>query len=104
MANPLPYLRNTSGTLNAQVLYPFDRMVSFSTKVTTFANGSEQRWALRPPFCNFDIPMNQLLAADKAAWLTFFGNVKGRFASDLSITLGSTTYANLTLASDDLSV
>ncbi len=102
MSSPLPYLRNTTGTLNAQVLYPFTRTVEFMTTVNTFANGSEQRWPERPPLYTFALAMSMLNTTDKAAWLSFFNSQKGRFQTNLQITLSSTTYSNLALMSDDL--
>lgn len=104
MATPLPYLRGTSGGLNAQVLYPFTRTVSFFTRVTTNTNGSEQRWASRPPLYEFQLPMNQITGTDKASWLSTFSSEGGRFGQDLQLTLGATTYSNLTILHDDLSV
>lgn len=104
MANPLPYLRNTSGTLNAQVLYPFTRSVRFTTTVNKFMNASEQRWPNTPPFYDFLLPMTRLNSTDKGNWLTFFNAVQGRFEENLSITLGATTFGSLTLISDDLTV
>jgi hypothetical protein len=102
MADILPYLRGTSGTINAQCLYPFVRSVSFDTAVNIFAGGQEQRWPLRAPFYNFALAMNRLNATDQAAWLTFFNAVNGRFIQDLQITLGTNTWNNLALLSDDL--
>ena len=104
MANPLPILRNTTGGLNAQVLYPFVRVVSFLTHVNQFDNATEQRWVGRVPLFNFLLPMSSLGDTDKAAWLAFFNTVLGRFSQDLSITLGSTTYSDLTMQEDDLLV
>ena len=102
--NPLPFLRGTSGGLNGQALYPFTRTVGFLTNVTTFANGSEQRQALRPgPLYDFSLPMGKLNATDKASWLAFNSTVRGRFNQNLTATLGATTYGNLTMMSDDLS-
>ena len=104
MSNPLPYLRNTSGGLNAQCLYPFDRIVSCYTNVNPFQNASEQRSVARPPLYGFSLPMNSLLIADKSAWLAYFVTNKGRQHTDLQLTLGGTTYSNLTLMSDVLDV
>lgn len=104
MSNALPFLYNSSGTLNAQVLYGFTRVVSCLTDVMSFQAATEQRWVSRNPLFNFAVPMASLSAADKAAWLAFFNTVKGRFTSDLSITLGATLYANLVLDSDALPV
>jgi len=102
MSNPLPILRNTTGTLNAQALYPFTRVASCLTFVDQFDNGSEQRWAGRTPLFNFALSFNSLSATDKASWLTFQNTVLGRLATNLTITLGATTYSNLTMMSDDL--
>ena len=106
MANILPYLRNTSGSLNAQCLFPFEREVQFLTTVNCFFNGAEQRWPNRPPLATFSLPMSNLLTTDKAAWLSFFNTVQGRRFQDLQITLtntlGSVTYNNLGLMSDTL--
>jgi len=102
MANPLPILRGTTGGLNAQVLYPFTRSVRFTTTITTHMNGSEQRWPHHPPLAGFDLPFSSLNATDRAAWLALHSTVVGRFAKNLTITLGSTVYANLTSMSDDL--
>lgn len=106
MADVLPYLRGTSGGLNAQVLYPFTRVTSCLTGIGSFQNANEQRWVERPPLFGFQLPMTSLLTADKAAWLTFFSSsgVKGRAGQDLQLSLGSTTYSNLTLLSDALQV
>ena len=106
MSSPLPILRNTTGTFNAQVLYPFTRTVRFRTTVNSFMSGAEQRWPNTPPLYDFVLPMTALESADKAAWLSFFSNAAqvGRFGTIGSITIGSTTYSNLTLLSDDLSV
>lgn len=104
MANVLPILRNTTGTLNGQVLYPFIRTVSCSTTVHKFQNATEQRWVNRNPLFNFSLPMTSLNVTDKAAWLAFFVTTKGRLASDLQLSLGSTTYSNLSSESDDLAV
>lgn len=101
MSNSLPILRSTSGGLNAQVLYGFTRVVSCLTNVQQFDAGTEQRWVGRTPLFNFSLPMISLTAADRTAWLTFMNTVVGRLTQDLSITLGATTYADLTLETDD---
>lgn len=98
MSTPLPGLRGTS----QQALYPFTRIVSCSTTVNTFFNGSEQRWANRVPLYNFILPMNVLNATDKSSWLTLHAEAKGEFEQNLTLTLGSTTYSNLALMSDDI--
>jgi hypothetical protein len=100
VAHPLPYLRLASA--QAQCLYPFVRSVSFDTGVTIFAGGQEQRWPLRPPFYNFSLAMNNLTVTDQQAWLTFFNTVNGRYIQDLQITLGSNTWNDLALLSDEL--
>lgn len=100
MPLPLPILRNTTGTLNAQVLYPFVRVTSCLTTVTTFQNASEQRSVERPPLYGFQIPMSSMLAVDKLAWLNFHVSAVGRAHTDLTLSLGGTTYSNLTLLSD----
>lgn len=100
----LPILRNTTGTLNAQVLYPFVRVASCLTTVTQFQNAAEQRSVERPPLYGFQIPMSSLLAADKRAWLNFHVSAVGRQHTDLALSLGGTTYSNLTLLSDLLDV
>lgn len=102
MSNPLPILRNTSGTLNAQALYPFVRSVRFVTTVNTFMNGSEQRWPNTGAFYDFSLPMTALNQTDKNNWVSFFAGQRGRFNQNLTITIGATTYSNLTLLSDDL--
>ncbi len=102
MPNPLPYLRNTSGGLNAQVLYPFTRVVSCLTMVNKFQTAAEQRWVQRVPLFHFELGMNNLREADRASWVTFFNTQKGMLNQDLVITLGSTVYSNLTLLSDEL--
>ena len=69
-------------------------------------NASEQRWPNTPPLYDFVLPMNALTNTDKTAWLSFFSNAAqvGRYGTAGSITIGSTTYGNLTLLTDDLSV
>lgn len=100
MANTLPILRGTTGGLNAQVLYPFSRSIRFTTKIVSHANGSEQRFACHPPLNGFELSMSNLSDTDRASWLTFIRTVKGMFAKDLSLTLDSTTYSDLTVNSD----
>lgn len=101
-SNPLPYLRNTTGNLNAQCLYPFDRIVSCLTNVVQFQSAAEQRSVARPPLYGFNLPMGSLNAVDRAAWLAYQVANGGRFHTDLQLTLGATTYSNLTLMSDSL--
>src|SRR5579871_4844684 len=98
MANPLPGLRGTS----EQALYPFSRIVSFDTKITTWMNGSEQRWVSRPPLTNFVLPMTVLSAADKSSYVTLFSTAKGQFAQNITLTLGTTTWEHLTMMSDHM--
>ena len=100
MADPLPILRNTSGSLNAQCLYPFTRVVSCLTQVLPFQNAAEQRAAQRPPLYGFRLPMSSLNLRDRQAWLNFHTTIIGRFHSDLTLTLGGTTYGNLAAMSD----
>lgn len=100
MANVLPTLRGSS----QQVLYGVTRTVSCLTKVIPFRNGSEQRWAQRPPLMGFTIPMSGLSAADKASWLTFFSTIKGRLTKDLQLTMAGVTYSNLAAMADELEV
>lgn len=97
MSNPLPTLRLTA----QQALYPFVRNITFQTVVNQFAGAQEQRWPSRPPLFTFDMPMSTLAKADRDTWLSFFTARNGRFTQDLTLTLGSTTYSNLTLMSDD---
>lgn len=104
MSNPLPILRNTSGGLSASVLYPFTRLASCLTYVSEFETAAEQRWVGRVPLFAFALPFTSLNGTDKAAWLTFFNTVLGRLAQDITVTLGATTYSNLTLETDDLAV
>ncbi len=94
----LPTLRGTA----QQVLYPFTRVVSCMTTVTTFQNSTEQRWVARPPLYQFILPMGSLSQADRASWLVYFSGRKGRFEVNLALTLGGTTYSDLTLMSDNL--
>jgi hypothetical protein len=44
------------------------------------------------------------LSGDKGSWLTFFNTVKGMSQVNLQLSLGATTYSDLTLMSDDLGV
>jgi hypothetical protein len=93
---------------------PFERELSFLTSVQKFFNGQEQRWASRAPLATFSLPMQNLLIADKTAWITAtpasgfvsFTSAQGRRFQDLSLTLtntlGSVTYSNLALMSDSL--
>lgn len=98
MSNPLPGLRGTS----QQALYTFSRITSCSTTINQFFNGSEQRFVNRIPYYNFILPMNTLNATDKASWLALHNAAKGQFEQNLELTLGSTTYSNLALMSDDI--
>jgi len=99
MSNPLPSLRGTS----QQALYPFTRIISCATGVNTMFNGSERRWVERCPLYNFILPMSVLTATDKASWLSFHVENKGMYNQNCTLTLGSTTYSNLAMMSDDIS-
>lgn len=98
MASPLPTLRSTV----QQALYPFTRHITFLTEVMQFAGAQEQRWPTRPPLYMFDLPMSILVKSDRDTWLSFFTARNGRAARDITLTLGATTYSNLTLMADDL--
>jgi hypothetical protein len=106
--NPLPNLRGSA----QQALYPITKRVVALTKVTTFWNGSEQRFPTSLPMYDFVLPMSALLAADKLTWLNYQTSELGRasgtqvspWIGDISLTLGATTYSNLVLMSDSISV
>lgn len=98
MPNALPGLRGTT----IQALYPVTRIVCCYTGISVFSNASEQRWVEQPPLYKFILPMQNLTATDKANYLTWFNAVKGQFATDVTLTLGSNTWSNLGLMSDSL--
>lgn len=106
MANPLPGLRGTgfSGYPPIQALYPITYVLSTDTNVSIFTDASEQRWVRRAPLAHFVLPMSSIDESDKAAWLTHFSTALGQASQTLSLTIGSNTYENLTLLSDDLAV
>jgi hypothetical protein len=98
MSNPIPGLRGTS----QQALYPFTRIVSCNTLVTTFMNGSEQRFVSQVPLTHFVLPMSFLSDTDRTNYLSWISGVKGQFAQNITLTLGTTTYSNLTWMDDSL--
>jgi hypothetical protein len=100
MAGSLPGVLGTS----VQALYPVTRTVSFATRVQRFSDATEQRWMLRPPMMKLSLPYASLLAADKNSQLSFFASQKGRFDTTISVTLGASTWNNMTLLSDVFSV
>jgi hypothetical protein len=99
MPNPLSTVRGTT----QQALYPVTRTVEFVTRVNIAANGSEQRWVVRGPLNNFQLPYSELLKADAAAQEFWFENARGKFDRTLSLTIDGITYLDLTSDSDTFS-
>lgn len=92
-----PFLR---GSTNQQVLFPLTRRVSFETLISFFSDGSEQRGKSRAPLFEFDLTLAGITAADVNQWLTTHANAGGMATSNLSLTIGSTTWNNLALQTD----
>jgi len=93
---PLPLVRNG----NAQLLYPFQRSMTYNTKVAIFQNGAEQRAKTRGCLASFSLEYSKLVQSDKDAIRAAVASAKGTFDSSLSLTLGATTYGNLALEDD----
>src|SRR5579859_5534534 len=98
MSNPLPGLRGTS----IQALQGFTKSVCFKTTVNTFMGGQEQRHPNTPPLYRLQMPFNSLNETDRAAYISLFAATKGRFAQNITLTLGGTTYSNLALEQDTI--
>lgn len=96
MANPVATVRGTT----KQILYPFTRWNEFVCRVTQASNGSEQRFVVRPPLARFSLPYSNLQIADVASQQTQFNNALGKFTQQITLTLDSTTYTNLTFQQD----
>lgn len=96
MASPLPVIRGASAAL-----YPFTMTISFKTLISRGQNGSERRQIMRPGLIEFEIPYSALTQAQKNTVKTAVSASKGRAGMDIQLTLGSTTYSNLQLQSDD---
>jgi hypothetical protein len=94
----IPSLRGTS----SQNLYPFVKTIKFNTKVSVFANGSEQRFAGQPPLVSIEIPMEKLRQGDVNTWISFFNSTKGRGTPNLQDTIGGVAFNDLVLESDVL--
>lgn len=95
MAGSLPAVRGT-----AQVLYPVTRRVEFLTDVAIGLNATEQRFKKRPPLTRFVLPYTKINNTDMLAMRAFHASQFGTFDSTWSVTLGSTTYSNLTFEDD----
>lgn len=97
MSLPLPVIRGTSAAL-----YPFTATYSFRTIVGRFQNGAEQRSIANPgALVSFSLPYANLTLAQKDTVQAAVTAAQGQFATNISLTLGATTYTNLSLDSDD---
>jgi hypothetical protein len=92
----LPVIRGTSAAL-----YPYTMTISFATEVVQMQNGKQQRWVKRPVLVRFEVPYAALTQAQKNTVLAAVTSAKGQFDTTLSLTVGATTYTNLSLDSDD---
>jgi hypothetical protein len=87
---------------NSAAIYPFTVDVVFRTMVGRFQNGAEQRSVAQPGgLLRFQIPYPALTQAQKNTVLSAVTAAKGQFGTNLTLTLGSTTYTGLSLDSDD---
>lgn len=82
-------------------LYPYTLTISFDTDVKEFQNAVQQRSALREGLVLFELNYAAFTQAQKNTWKSAFTSAKGRFTTNLSITIGSTTYSNLALMDDE---
>ncbi len=83
-----------------QILYPFTRWVEFVTRVTQSANGSEQRFLVRPPLARFSLPYSNIQIGDVASQQAWFNAAVGKFAEQITLTLDAKIYNFLTLQQD----
>lgn len=99
MPQTLPTVRS-----GRQALVPLVRRNAFSTTVTQFENGTEQRWRNRAALHQFDLLYQGINKTDALALETFFNSVKGEFDSildtDFEFTLGATLYQSNCLLED----
>jgi hypothetical protein len=95
MSLALPVIRGTSAAL-----YPFTMTVSFSTAMTPFQNGTQQRSARRLGLVRFSLTYAALTQAQKNTLRDAIDSAKGAAATDITLTLGGTTYTRLSLDSD----
>lgn len=97
MSLALPVIRGTSAAL-----YPFTMTVTFRTIVGRWQSGSEQRSIANPgALIEFSLPYAQLTQAQKDTVEAAITAAQGQFAANITLTLGATTYTNLSLDSDD---
>jgi hypothetical protein len=97
MALSLPVVRGASAAL-----YPFTMIISFLTVVSRFQNGAESRQIRTPgALIQFEIPYAKLNRAQKDTVKTAVTTAQGQARTDLTLTLGSTTYTGLSLDSDE---
>jgi hypothetical protein len=92
----LPVIRGASAAL-----YPFKMTFSFLTGMGVFQSGAEQRSVKRPGIVKFEIPYANLTQAQKNTVKAAVTSANGQFDTTLTLTLGATTYTNLSLDSDD---
>lgn len=84
------------------LLYPFTQTISFRTVVGRFQNGAEQRSVAQPGgLVSFELPYQKLIQAQKDALKLAFTAAAGQFSTTVSLTLGATTYTNLSYDSDE---
>jgi hypothetical protein len=92
----LPIIRGDS-----QALYPFTRVISFDTIVRVFQNGTQQRSVGRFGLNRFELNYTKLSQTQKNTIKAAITSAKGAFDSTLTLTLGGTTYTNLSIDSDE---
>lgn len=81
--------------------YPFTQTIGFRTVVGRFQNGREQRAIAQPGgLVSFEIAYDQLTLAQKDALRAAFTAAGGQFSTTVTLTLGATTYTDLSYDSD----
>src|SRR4051812_20192841 len=85
--------------------YPSSRKTAYSTSVTAFVDGTEQRFReLSSPVQRWVIRMHRLSAEEIAALETFFEDYQGQFGSfQFTDPWDGTSYANCSFDQDQFS-
>ncbi len=99
MSAAIPAVRGT-----AQALYPVTRIVEFDTAIEMGANATERRHKRRQVLNRFILPYSRIDSTDLATMRAAMASAKGQYDTTLTLTLGSTTYSNLTMEDDRFTV
>ena len=94
----LPIVRGVSAAL-----YPFTMTLSFLTEMSSWQNGAQQRQIRSAGLAKFDIPYSAMSQAQKNTVKSAMASAKGRFSTNLQLTLGAVSYTNLSLDADEWS-